>query len=118
MAPTAAQWRLVQAIPLIPVGLAFITSFYLTDTPRWLASKGRGEEALAVLTRLRCLGGSGITEEYREIQEEIQTKQQILAEVSTWTTIKEVFMNPNYRKRFLLGGKLLCHFTIKICSGN
>ncbi|KAJ6080390.1 hypothetical protein N7467_010143 [Penicillium canescens] len=106
MAPTAAQWRLVQAIPLIPVGLAFITSFYLTDTPRWLASKGRGEEALAVLTRLRCLGGSGVTEEYREIQEEIQTKQQILAEVSTWTTIKEVFMNPNYRKRFLLGATM------------
>ena len=110
MAPTAAQWRLVQAIPLIPVGLAFIASFYLSDTPRWLASKDRGDEALVVLTRLRTLGGTGVTEEYREIQEQIQTKEQILAGVSTWTTIKEVFINPSYRKRFLLGGKSSRHY--------
>ncbi|CAG9949471.1 unnamed protein product [Clonostachys rosea f. rosea IK726] len=33
------QYRLVQAIPLIPVGLALVGSFFLSDTPRWLASK-------------------------------------------------------------------------------
>jgi hypothetical protein len=114
MAPTAAQYRLVQAIPLIPVGLAFITSFYLTDTPRWLASKDRGEEALAALSRLRCLAEAGITEEYKEIQEEIQTKNQLLAGVSTWTTIKEVILNPSYRKRFLLGGELSYPLSMQV----
>lgn len=65
MAPAAAQYRLVQAIPLIPVGIALIASFSLSDTPRWLASKDRREEALAVLTPFRCLEKGDIAEKYR-----------------------------------------------------
>jgi hypothetical protein len=108
MVVSAAQYRLVQAIPLIPVGIAFACSFFLTDTPRWLASKDRGEEALAALARLRHSDGhdNALSEEYDEIQEQIQMRQQNLAGVSIWTIFKEIATISTYRKRFLLGAAM------------
>ena len=99
------QYRLVQSIPLIPVGIAFICSFFLSDTPRWLASKDRGDEALKVLSQLRhsVKNDHRLSEEYEEIQEQIRMRQQSLAGVAIWTVIKEIATVPTYRKRFLLG---------------
>lgn len=108
MSVGAAQYRLVQAIPLIPVGIAFICSFFLSDTPRWLASKDRGQEALAVLERLRHSDKSdpALSLEYEEIQQQIQSRQQNLAGVPIWTIFKEIATISTYRKRFLLGAAM------------
>ena len=108
MSSTATQYRLVQAIPLIPVGFAFIASFFLSDTPRYLASKDRGDEALAVLARLRNSKtvNHSLSEEYEEIQEQIRSKQQNLAGVKITTIIKEIATTSTYRKRFLLGAAM------------
>ncbi|OHF02052.1 hypothetical protein CORC01_02631 [Colletotrichum orchidophilum] len=105
LAATRMQYRLVIAIPLIPVGLAFIASFFLDDTPRWLASRDRGDEALAVLAKLRHADPSdhALATEYDEIHEQIRTRQQILADSSTWAIIKDIATIPTYRTRFLLG---------------
>ncbi|KAF8848901.1 general substrate transporter [Acephala macrosclerotiorum] len=103
MSVTATQYRLVQAIPLLPVGIAFIGSWFLSDTPRWLASKDRGDEALSVLARLRTQKEDHqLSNEYQEIQEQIIAKQQTLAEVPIWTIIKEIATISTYRERFLL----------------
>jgi hypothetical protein len=101
----ATQYRLVQSIPLIPVGIAFVCSFFLSDTPRWLASKDRGDEALEALARLRrsVKNDHRLSDEYEEIQEQIQMRQQSLAGVPIWTIIKEIATISTYRKRFLLG---------------
>ena len=101
----STQYRLVQSIPLIPVGIAFICSFFLSDTPRWLASKDRGDEALKVLSQLRhsVKNDHRLSEEYEEIQEQIRMRQQSLAGVPIWTVIKEIAIISSYRKRFLLG---------------
>ncbi|KAL5322138.1 hypothetical protein ACEPPN_010108 [Leptodophora sp. 'Broadleaf-Isolate-01'] len=108
MSPTATQYRLVQAIPLIPVGIAFISSFFLSDTPRYLASQDRGDEALAALARLRNSRtiDHSLSEEYDEIQEQIRNKQQNLAGVQITTIIKEIATTSTYRKRFLLGAAM------------
>ena len=108
MSSTATQYRLVQAIPLIPVGFAFIASFFLSDSPRYLASKDRGDEALAVLARLRNSKtvDHSLSEEYEEIQEQIRSKQQNLAGVKITTIIKEIATTSTYRKRFLLGAAM------------
>ena len=107
MAATRSQYRLVQAVPLMPVGLAFLASFFLTDTPRWLASEDRMEEATAALARLRNSDSATIElridEEYTEILRQCQVKEQQLREVSTWTVFKEVVTIPRYRERLLLG---------------
>ncbi|KAH8586680.1 general substrate transporter [Bisporella sp. PMI_857] len=108
MAVGTAQYRVVQAFPLIPVGIAFICSFFLRDTPRWLASKDRGDEALAALAQLRRSAKSDqrLSDEYEEIQEQIRAKQQNLAGVPIWTIIKEIATTSSYRKRFLLGAAM------------
>ncbi|KAJ4395896.1 hypothetical protein N0V93_000112 [Gnomoniopsis smithogilvyi] len=104
MPVTRAQYRLVIAIPLIPVGTALIASFFISDTPRWLASKDRGDEALAVLARLRHTSPDDhqLQMEYAEIQEQIRSHEKLLSDVSNWDIIKETWTVPSYRQRFLL----------------
>jgi hypothetical protein len=108
MSANAAQYRLVQAIPLIPMGTAFIFSFFLSDTPRWLVSKDRGDEALAALARLRQSDKTDhrLSDEYEDIQEQIRMRQQNLAGVPIWTIVKEIATTSTYRKRFLLGATM------------
>ncbi|KAK2042162.1 general substrate transporter [Colletotrichum somersetense] len=105
LAATRMQYRLVVAIPLIPMGLALVASFFLDDTPRWLASRDRGEEALAALAKLRRAdpGDRALAAEYDEIHEQIRNRQQILAGASTWSIVRDIAAVPTYRTRFLLG---------------
>lgn len=104
MAATRTQYRLVQAIPLIPVGIAFIFSFWMTDTPRWLASQDRYSEAIAALARLRGSDSSDVTvrEEFEAIEAQRREKVADLAGTSLKNVIKEIATVPTYRSRFLL----------------
>ncbi|TDZ60915.1 Quinate permease [Colletotrichum trifolii] len=105
MAATRAQYRLVIAVPLVPVGLALVASLFLADTPRWLASRDRGEEALAVLAKLRHADRNdpALALEYDEMHEQMRNRQQILAGASTWSVVRDIATVPTYRTRFLLG---------------
>ncbi|KAL2783655.1 general substrate transporter [Aspergillus keveii] len=105
MALGSAQYRLVQAIPFIPVGIAFLSSFVLSDTPRWLASKDRDDEALLTLARLRGseADAPSLSREYRDIQDQVRNREQTLGDSSTWTIAKEIARSRSYRKRFVLG---------------
>ncbi|KAH7007030.1 general substrate transporter [Ilyonectria destructans] len=105
---TTMQYRLVQSIPLIPVGLAALGSLFLSDTPRWLASKDRMEEALAALEKLRGYknGDNVPNAEFEEIRLQMREKHQALADTSMWTIFKEIVTTPTYRKRFLLGATM------------
>lgn len=109
---TALQYRLVQAIPLIPIGMAFVGSLFVSDTPRWLMSRDRGEEALAALRKLRGTSPSSpagsdsdrwTLAEYEEISAQLRENHHILADASPWAIFKEIATTPTYRKRFLLG---------------
>ncbi|KAL7793208.1 general substrate transporter [Trichoderma ceciliae] len=103
--PSRGQYRVVLCVPLIPGGIALFFSFFIRDTPRWLASKGRSDEALLVLSRLRKAppDDPAVKQEYAEIVEQVRDARQKLSDTSTWTIIKEVATIPSYRKRFLLG---------------
>lgn len=104
MAATNTQYRLVIAMPLIPLGVALISSFLISDTPRWLASKDRGDEALAVLAKLRHTSPDDhqLQMEYAEIQVQIRSHDKLLSETTNWDIIKEIWTVPSYRQRFLL----------------
>lgn len=103
MAPTRTQYRLVQAIPLIPVGIAFFFSFFIPETPRYLASKQRHEEAKQVLARLRgrAVDDPLVTAEFEEIDSQAKSRAD-LSKVSIWQALKESQKNANYRQRFWL----------------
>src|ERR1041384_3680679 len=97
------QWQLVQGIVLVPVGLAFIGSFFINDTPRWLAYKDRGDEALETLMKLRGVSDANdraLATEYEEIHQQLADKQRALADDSMITILKEIAVTPSYRKRF------------------
>ena len=104
MSQTREQYRLVQAIPLIPVGIAFICSWWMDDTPRWLASQDRYDEAMAALSRLRGTTSTdpSIREEFEQIEAQRRQKAADLAATSLKSVLKEIATVPTYRSRFLL----------------
>ncbi|KAH8657985.1 general substrate transporter [Xylariales sp. PMI_506] len=74
MAPSHKQWIIPFAIQLIPAGLLLFGAFWIKESPRWLFSKGRREEALANLCWLRKLDANDlyIIEEVNYIDEELE----------------------------------------------
>ena len=104
MAATRAQYRLVQAIPLIPVGIAFGLSFLCPETPRYLVSKLRHKEGREALARLRGLSTEDpdLEKEFRTIDAQMEEQAIDLASVTHWSAFKETQTNPNYRQRFWL----------------
>jgi len=104
------QYRLVIAISLVPTGLALLASFFIRDTPRWLASRGRADEAIAVLAKLRHGGKQqneevemAVAAELEDLQRQIHDKAKALEGTTTWGIIKEIWTLRTYRTRFLLG---------------
>ncbi|KAJ5682764.1 hypothetical protein N7462_005929 [Penicillium macrosclerotiorum] len=83
MAATRTQYRLVQAIPLIPVGIAFGLSFLCPETP--------GKE----------IGDESIKAEFEEIDQQARERA-ALKSISHWGAFKESQSNSNYRQRFWL----------------
>ncbi|KUM40013.1 sugar porter family MFS transporter [Pseudomonas sp. EpS/L25] len=65
-------WRYMLAIAMVPGILLFAGTFLLPTSPRWLAAKGRIEEAEAVLERLRDTPA----EVQREVQEMREAEEQ------------------------------------------
>lgn len=88
------QWR-------APIGLQCLFPFlnlciirFLPESPRWLLSKGKEEQARVVLEKLH--GREEMEVEFREI------KAQILSDSAFEGTWKAVATKPSYRKRALL----------------
>lgn len=80
--PGEWSWRLPFLLQMIP-GFVLVAGVYvLPFSPRWLASKGRNEEALTSLTKLRRLPASDrrVYQEYLDIRAEVQFHKEISAE--------------------------------------
>ncbi|KAL4788577.1 general substrate transporter [Aspergillus varians] len=104
MPSTRAQYRLVQSIPLIPVGVAFIASFSIPETPRYLVSQYRVEEGRSVLARLRGkdISSPEVNAEFNLITAQTHLKADTVSSTPNWAAFKETQCNPNYRQRFWL----------------
>ncbi|KAJ5972600.1 General substrate transporter [Penicillium vulpinum] len=72
-------WRLPFLLQLIPGFVLAAGVYALPFSPRWLASKGRDEEALASLCRLRSLPASDrrVRQELMDIQAEVRFHQEM-----------------------------------------
>ncbi|KAJ5154811.1 Major facilitator superfamily domain general substrate transporter [Penicillium coprophilum] len=104
MSITRTQYRLVQAVPLIPVGIAYGLSYLCPETPRYLVSKQHHQKAVEALARLRgrAIDDPEIIKEFATISARERERAIDLASVSHWTIFKETQTNPNYRQRFWL----------------
>jgi sugar porter (SP) family MFS transporter len=63
-----ADWRWMMASALIPAAMLFLGSLLLPESPRFLAAKGRVDEAKKVLGVLRAKSGENPDAELAEIQ--------------------------------------------------
>ncbi|KAI9659954.1 MAG: hypothetical protein M1821_001306 [Bathelium mastoideum] len=104
--PSRKQWLIPFAIQLIPAGLLLIGALWIRESPRWLFSKGRREEALRALCWVRKLDANDIylVEEVQSIDQELERYRHEVG-AGFW----KPFLALKQRKvqwRFFLGGML------------
>ncbi|KAI7851786.1 general substrate transporter [Circinella umbellata] len=95
-----ATWRVPLGIQIAPALILFFGAFFLPFSPRWLASKGRNDEALQVLAKLHANGDVNspfVQQEYNEIIEQISQERAVAI-----TNYLELFKGRN-RRRLVLG---------------
>lgn len=106
--PTHLQYRLVQAIPLAPVGVAFCACFFLHGTPRELLIRGNVLEAAIQLARLRgkSVESEEVREELQAILSHVEPRHTVVRTETTlrkrWRKLKTLCTNESMRKRTLL----------------
>ncbi|KAH9908867.1 general substrate transporter [Xylariomycetidae sp. FL2044] len=73
LAPSHSQWLIPFAVQLIPGGLLFFGALWIRESPRWLFSAGKRDQAMANLCWIRNLDASDlyIIEEVNLIDEDI-----------------------------------------------
>ncbi|RFU26105.1 hypothetical protein B7463_g10231, partial [Scytalidium lignicola] len=106
-------WRVPVAIQgLMPV-IQLVGIFLLPESPRWLCSKDRGAEAMAILVKYHASGNADdefVKAEFAEIQETLRLERELTKQ--GW----DVFLRtPGNRKRLLL---IVLTSFFSQCSGN
>merc|ERR1711972_291629 len=79
-------------------GVGALGLLFLNETPRFLESKGRSEEALLVMTALRAGDANAANNELDMVRAEINEEKTV--ETVSWGG---VFKNPNFRNVVVIG---------------
>jgi len=98
------QWRLAVALQFVPCVLLICMAFILPLSPRWLLSKGRADEALAVIAKLRqgTPDDADIKKEYEDLKKNIEEEQSIGK--AKWSEL----LQPGIRNRVAIAVILQC----------
>jgi hypothetical protein len=110
---TNEGWRIPQSLQSMMPFIQLVLVWFLPESPRWLCSKDRADEALKVLVKYHAAGDPHdrfVMSEFHEIQETIR-----LEKVNTRNGWQMFLKTPGNRKRLLLIA-LTAFFSQ--CSGN
>ncbi|EJD35354.1 sugar transporter [Auricularia subglabra TFB-10046 SS5] len=93
-------WRIAFGLQLVPAGIMCVGLLVCKESPRWLASKGRMQEALTNLAYLRKLptDHESVRSELAEIEASIEEER----EARTGLGWKEAFLGKGNWPRFLI----------------
>lgn len=106
MQPSHTQWLIPFAVQLIPGGLLALGALWLRESPRWLFSKGKRDQAMDNLCWIRDLPRDDvyIIEEVNYIDEDLERyKREVGA--GFWKPFAAL-RQPKVQWRFFLGGML------------
>ncbi|MBV9258290.1 MAG: sugar porter family MFS transporter, partial [Ktedonobacteraceae bacterium] len=92
-------WRPMFAVAVIPSALLAIGMFFLSDTPRWLASKGSWDEAHHALERV--VGSGAAERELRGIRSSLEREEAI-----PWAVRVRELLRPGVRWALIVGVSL------------
>ncbi|RDW64051.1 hypothetical protein BP5796_10553 [Coleophoma crateriformis] len=101
------QWIIPFAIQLIPAGLMFVGLFFIKESPRWLMSRGRRQEALKNLCWIRKLDQNEMymLEEVSAIDAAIEQQASTVG-LGFWQPFKALGNDRKVQYRFFLGCSL------------
>lgn len=94
-------WRIPSLLQFVPSMCQLCFLPFCPESPRWLVSKDRGDEAFAILSKYHSEGDNGeeyVRLEYAEIQSTLALEKEA-AKVFAW---QDVFRDAPMRRRFLL----------------
>lgn len=102
-------WRVLFMVSAVPAILLFFIRKHVPESPRFLATSGRGEEALAVLRRVAGVNGTELDEDLaREVANSIATgvagsegSGAAAAKPKRWMATKALF-SPDLRRTTIL----------------
>ncbi|KAI1775894.1 general substrate transporter [Hypoxylon cercidicola] len=94
IAATSTQWRTPLSLQVILAAIVFISSFFLAESPRWLAKQARYDEATKILCYLRSAAADSteIKAEMAGIRAQIQ--EELI--IARGRTIREIFERKNF----------------------
>ena len=75
LAGSEKQFRLPLGLQVVPIGLLFFATYFLPESPRWLAAHNKKDKALLTLAQLHSKGNINDSEtraQYLEIIEEVE----------------------------------------------
>jgi sugar porter (SP) family MFS transporter len=92
------------AIQMIPGGLLLIGMLFQKETPRYLVTHDRHEEALATLTYIRQLPADHpfVAVELAEITKSVMAEKAAVSGSSVFNLMKEIAVIPSNRRKYLL----------------
>lgn len=108
VAPSVTQWRIPFAVQLIPGGMFMVGTLFLVESPRWLLSRGRTEEAREKLSYIRHLPTTDpyFVEEFNQMRNAIEENKRVAGGDSYFAPFKYVFGRKDLVRRLAFASSL------------
>ncbi|KAI8972167.1 hexose transporter [Trametes punicea] len=122
--PSSWSWRIPSAIQALPSVIQLLLIWFIPESPRWLCSKGREEQALSVLAYYHANGNREdplVEYEFEEIRAAIRFDREVAANVGWLSFVR----TPGNRRRLRImiaiaffsqwsGNNLIAYYMNKI----
>jgi MFS family permease len=98
------QWRVAMGIQLIPGAMMCLMIPFVPETPRYLINRGKNEQGLKNLCKLRKLPADHhyVQTEYQEILAQVRFEQDEHKGYNYWIVLQDIFTNKSNFQRFFL----------------